>query len=46
MKISLLNSSHCNIETKTKLVTQVIDWGDGVKKINKLISELQKLDKK
>lgn len=41
MKIKVTNDRQCNIEVTTKLYFQIIDWGDGNRKIKKIIDELQ-----
>ena len=42
MTIEMVNESQCNIAVKTKFPLQIIDWGDGGNKIEKLIREIQK----
>lgn len=44
MNIKIVNDSQFNIEVHPKLPTQVIDWGDGERKISKFMSAIQEIN--
>lgn len=43
MNIKIVNDSQFNIEVHPKLPTQIIDWGDGKRKIDKFMRTIQEI---
>ncbi|MDN4015101.1 MULTISPECIES: hypothetical protein [Chryseobacterium] len=43
MDIKIINDSQFNVEVHPKLPTQIFDWGDGKRKIDKLMSTIKEI---
>ncbi|WP_312903164.1 hypothetical protein [Chryseobacterium taichungense] len=44
MNINIVNDNQFNIEIHPKLFTQIVDWGDNKRKINKFMLVIQEID--
>jgi len=45
MNIKIVDDSQFNVEIHPKLPTQIIDWGDGKRKINEFMLAIQEIEK-